>query len=190
MVIYKINRDLMYIRGFYDQNGYICTEIKEMNRPEFVIDMDPIRVIDHNLRCFGFNFKGAVEGSRWLLGTEKMPPIVGNPLDKIVILPTRSFYHIGNIWINPTIIKRTFGANNETLILYENGEMYTVPNRLTSFNNKLQIADQLKKIIFETEGRPQFFTNVFPFVSESRSSYEMEGENKTYNDDEEDEISC
>lgn len=153
---YMINQHFMFMRGHYDRNGKQCTEINEANRI-FIVDRSPLEVLSDSIRCIGFNLRGAMETSRWLLGDVHMCPIMVNPVHQIVLFPTRSPKHDETIWLNPAQIKRTTSINRKTSIEFYNGHTLIIPTRLSSFNHKLKTAEQFKDLTISTAENPFSF---------------------------------
>ncbi|WP_053360952.1 competence protein ComK [Bacillus sp. FJAT-27251] len=142
---YIVKPQFMHMAGHYDRNGKLCSLVFETNRI-LIVDKSPLEIIADSIRWIGFNLKGAMESARWLLGSTHMCPLVVNPIQQIVLFPTRAARHEDTIWFNPEPIFRTYSQRRNTIILFTNGSTLTVPIRLTSFNTKLQSAEQLKII--------------------------------------------
>lgn len=141
-----INQFLMYMVGFYDRNGKLCTLVKEVNQT-FIVDQSPLEILAYSIKCIGFDLKGAIATSKWLLGDDiQMHPIMINPIHKICLFPNKSAKHPDTIWFNPFYIKRTSGYMRKTIIEFQNGETIKVYTQLSAFNHKLQTAEQLQKM--------------------------------------------
>ncbi|SEN89307.1 competence protein ComK [Mesobacillus persicus] len=153
---YIITPQFHYMRGHYDRFGKLCTQVTETNRT-FIVDKSPMEVLNDSIRAIGFNLRGALETSKWLLGDVHMCPIMVNPIHQIVLFPTRSPKHEDTIWLNPNPIKRTTSINRKTLITYNNNTTLIVPVRLSSFNTKLITAEQLRDMTVESANKPFTF---------------------------------
>ncbi|TKC19097.1 hypothetical protein FA727_06000 [Robertmurraya kyonggiensis] len=145
---YIITRSFMYMIGHYDRYGNPFTQIVETDRTIF-INKSPIEVLAYSLRCTGFTLDGAIESSKWIMKMDKMVPVVANPYQEVILFPTRSLTHEDNIWFNPYQIRRTSNIKGKTLIILSNHSSLYIPTRLTSFNTKIQTAEQLKKLTTE-----------------------------------------
>lgn len=145
---YIVTRDFMYMIGKHDSHGNVYTRVKEKERTLFV-NKSPLEILEYSIKCIGFNLRGALESSKWLLNNEKMCPIMVNPLHRIVLFPTKSPKHQDNIWFNPTHIKRTSNDKGNTLVIFTDTSTLTIPVRLSSFNHKIQTAEQLEKLTRE-----------------------------------------
>ena len=142
---YIINRYFKFMRAHHDRCGKMCTEVHETKR-KFIVDKSPLEILNDSIRAIGFNLKGAIETSRFLLGDLPMCPVMVNPINRIVVFPTRSYKNEDTIWFNPFHIKRTTSFNGNTTVLFSSGSTLTIPIRLSSFNTKIKNAEQLGNI--------------------------------------------
>lgn len=147
---------MMYMVGHYDRNGKLCTLVKEVNR-FIIVDQSPLQVLEYSIKCIGFDLKGALSSSKWILGEMKMYPVMVNPIQKICLFPIRSLKHHDTLWFNPAHIKRTNGVKRKTEIEFKNGQTLVVHSRISAFNHKLQTADQLKNLTIEIGKNPIVF---------------------------------
>ncbi|MCD4838339.1 competence protein ComK [Neobacillus sedimentimangrovi] len=143
---YIINENFMYMTGYHDRFGKLCSLVRENNRT-LMVDQSPLEILSDSIRSIGFNLKGAIESAKWHLGNIPMCPFIVNPICKICVFPTKSANNPETIWFNPDHIKRTKGNLNHTIVTFSNGFDLKVPCRLSSFNTKLQNAEQLIKLI-------------------------------------------
>lgn len=142
---YIINENFMYMTGEYDQNGNLYTRVYETDT-NFLVPQSPVKIIDGTLKYISYDFKGAIGGSKFLLGNRYMRPVLICPFQKICIFPHKSFTHHDCIWFNEKQIKYTGRRGNKTEILFFNGTTLTIGSKITSFNSKLQTAEQLIKM--------------------------------------------
>lgn len=147
---YFITSEFMYMLGHHDRYGKLCTQIIETART-FLVDMSPLEILDLSISAFGFDLRGAIAASKKLLGDIHMYPIKVNPTYQIVVFPTKSLNNEDTIWFNPNHIERTTSIFRKTAILFSNGDTLILPAKLSSFNSKLQTADQYNKM---TTGLP------------------------------------
>ncbi|MCQ6280019.1 competence protein ComK [Bacillus sp. EB600] len=156
---YFINQFMMYMTGFYDRNGKTCTLVREVDGI-FVVDKSPIEILEFSIKKVGFNLKGAIETSRSTLGDIHMCPIMVNPLRNIVVFPTQSAKRDDAMWFNPEHISRTYRSkcmDRKTTVEFKNGLTIKVASRLSSFNTKLQTAEQYGKMKIEAGKNPISF---------------------------------
>jgi competence protein ComK len=153
---YLINHLMMYMVGHYDRNGKLCTLVTEVSRT-FIVDQSPLQVLEYSIKCIGFDLKGALTSSKWILGEMKMYPVMVNPIQKICLFPIKSIKHYDTLWFNPVHIFRTKGIKRKTEIEFKNGQTMIVDSRISAFNHKLQTADQLKNMTIELGKNPFVF---------------------------------
>lgn len=161
---YIITSSFMYMMGNFDRQGNWYTRIKETDRTLFV-NKTPLEILDYSIKCNGYTLKGAMESSKWLLKNEKMCPIVVNPIYRIVLFPTKSPKHEENMWFNPIHIKRTSSDKGSTQVIFSDSSTLSIPIRLSSFNHKIQKAEQLENITKEMA------MGTFTIVINSQNSY-------------------
>ena len=135
----------MRMSGFYDRNGKMCTLVEE-TRKTFIVDKSPLEILDDSIRKIGYNLNGAMETSKQLLGNVYHCPVLVNPIQRIVLFPTRSALHEECSWFNPVHTKRTSSLNRKTHIMFSNGKTFNFPAKLSSFNNKIKRAEQLEEM--------------------------------------------
>lgn len=153
---YIINQEFMCMTGQYDRYGKLCTLVIETNQM-FFVNESPLEILDYSIRCIGFDLRGAIKTAKWLLGHEMMLPVVVNPILEIIAFPTHSPKHEDNMWFNPFHIKRTISQHPKTIVELSNGKILIIPKRLSSFNNRMQIAEQLKRLALETAKMPRVY---------------------------------
>ena len=142
---YLINRQFISMTGLYDRNGKLCTFVRETEMT-FIVDKSPTEILDESICWMGYDFKGALHASKRLLGDIQMYPVMVNPIERIVLFPTKSYKHAETIWLNPAQIRRTISVNGQTHVTFSNGICTLIPSRLSSFNTKIQNAEQLEQI--------------------------------------------
>lgn len=152
---YIINQKMMFMTALYDRNGKKCTRVGEENK-QFFVDKSPLEILDKSIKWIGFDLKGAMSTSKWILGDIRMCPVMVNPIQKICVFPNRSPKHEDVIWFNPNHILRTSSMKQKTKIEFKNGFILMIPSRLTFFNTKLQSAEQLQRITVAIGKNPSF----------------------------------
>jgi len=142
---YFITRQLMSMTGIFDRNGKLCTVVRETEKT-FIVDKSPIEILDESICWMGYDFKGALLASRQLLGEINMYPVMVNPIERIVLFPTKSYKHADAIWLNSAHIHRTNSMNAQTLVTSSNGTFILIPAKLSAFNTKIKNAEQLEQM--------------------------------------------
>ncbi|TDL71194.1 hypothetical protein E2R56_19445 [Rhodococcus qingshengii] len=153
---YLINQHMMYMFGFHDRNGKVCTLVRQFDRV-FIVDRSPMEILDDSLRCIGFNLKGAMDTSKIIMGNNMMCPVMINHIHNICVFPDKSHKHEDTIWFNPNQILRTQSLKRKTHIEFRNRRTLIIDSKLFSFNHKLKAAEQLSKITIENANNPISF---------------------------------
>ncbi|SFB04791.1 competence protein ComK [Bacillus sp. cl95] len=153
---YILTQDFMYMSGYHDRNGRPCSLVKELGRT-LIVEKSPIEILDESIKCIGFNLKGALSSSKWILGDCHMRPLMVNPAHKLCVFPDKSPNSPNATWFNPYHIMRTSSINGGTKIEFRNGLLLKIPSRLTNFNHKLQTAEQFRNLTTEIASNPMSF---------------------------------
>jgi competence protein ComK len=153
--IYMINQLLMYMVGFHDRQGKLCTLVRE-KESSFLVDQSPIEILSYSIQCIGFDLRGALATSKWILGDDiLMHPIMVNPILKICMFPNKSMKQDDTIWFNPFYIIRTSGRKERTTIVeFLNGQKMIVHSQLSSFNHKLLTAEKFRNMTVNVGRNP------------------------------------
>ncbi|WP_231734910.1 competence protein ComK [Bacillus sp. FJAT-29937] len=142
---YTINKNFVQMAGHRDRYGKQCTHVIETNKT-FMVDKSPLEILDESIRSIGYDLRGAIETSKRLLGNVHCCPVLVNPIDRIVVFPTKSAKNEECVWFNPAHIKRTSSLNLKTSITYSNGKTKCIAAKLSSFNSKIKRAEQLEEM--------------------------------------------
>lgn len=142
---YIIKEQFLWMTGYYDRYGKMCTLVTETKR-SFIVNQSPLEILEFSISCIGYELKGARNTAKRLLGNVHHCPILVNPIRRIVLFPTRSPLHEDCIWFNPAHIKRTRSHNYNTIIMFSNGKTVTIPAKLSAFNDKIKRAEQLEEM--------------------------------------------
>lgn len=151
---YIINQNTLYMYGFYDRYGKLCTFVRELDKT-FIVDNEPLNILEDSIKCIGYDLKGAMASAKWILGNIHMPPVMINPIQSICVFPNKSANNEQTIWFNPAHIVRTTSYQKKTYIEFTKGITLIVPCSVSIFNNKLQNAIQLRNITTEMGKNPR-----------------------------------
>lgn len=111
-------------------------------------------ILDDTLKYIALDLKGAMTGAKFVLNKTVKSPIVVNPYQNICLFPSKSPQKIDCIWFNPEHIVNTKAIGTKTEVELSNGHSMIVDARLTTFNNKLQTANQLRRLSAERGNQP------------------------------------
>lgn len=142
---YFVEKKTIFMMGEYNRLGKLCTRV--MAGPSaFLVDRSPLQVLNDTLTYLGFDLRGAVIGAKAVLEKKAKCPIIVNPYLGICLFPTKSPRKEDCIWFNPKHIVRTGALGSKTKVELSNGYCILVDSKLSTFNDKIQKAQQLIKL--------------------------------------------
>ena len=125
------------------------TKIMENGSP-YIMDCNPINVIEHSCEYFGSSLQGRKDGTKKLLGITHKAPIIVEESRKIIFFPTTSPEKEECIWINLDKIDKYYKKTNKTSeILFKNGDKVEFDVSIGSLTNQILRATRLKFILEE-----------------------------------------
>ena len=154
---YLVDKDMVFMMGEYDRRGKLCARVVTGNK-SFLVDRSCLQIINDSLNYIGYDLRGAITGARCILGDRMMCPIMVNPYQGICLFPNKSPQKDDCIWFNPDHIVKTKAFGRRTIIELSNSHTILVDSKLFSFNNKMQIANQLKQISTQRGNHPTSMT--------------------------------
>lgn len=154
---YLVDKDMFFMMGEYDQRGKLCARVVTGNK-SYLVDRSCLQIINDSLNSIGYDLKGAITGAKSILGDRMMCPILVNPYQGICLFPNKSPRKDDCIWFNTDHIVNTKAFGSRTIIEFSNYHTILVDSKLVSFNNKMQIANQLKQISAQRGNHPTSMT--------------------------------
>jgi competence protein ComK len=142
---------MVLMMGEYNHYGKLCTRIMELDKT-FLVDKEPLAVLNDTINYIDFNLKGTQPEA--FVENVNICPILGNPLHSICAFPSQAYKSDDTIWFNPIHIVKTSTHGRHTLIDLSNGYSIEVHSKLSSFNQKWQNAQFLRRMIIEREKSP------------------------------------
>jgi competence protein ComK len=173
---YLVEKDLVFMTGEYNRYGRFCARVVKGNH-SYLINRTCLQILNDSLNYIGYDLKGAITGAKFILGNRSMCPVMVNPYQVICLFPNKSPQKEDCIWFNPDHIVKTMACGNRTLIELSNGHSILVDSKLYSFNNKRQIANQLKEISSQRGNQPTSMNlhltrkKAHPFSKDKTGSY-------------------
>ena len=140
---YIVNENTMAFIPDFNGNGGIETWILEVESLK-KCHLNPLELIDYNLRFFGSSLKGANEGTRHILGEVQMFPIIINLKRLLVWFPTTSQRNKDCVWIALDHIKDYSKKYHNTQVMFTNGSSILLPISFRSFEKRMHRAYELK----------------------------------------------
>ncbi|CRK80965.1 competence transcription factor (CTF) [Neobacillus massiliamazoniensis] len=168
-----IGKETVLLRGEYNQDGQVCTRIKHGNmwRLEKVA---PLKLIDESLKKFGSSLRGALDGSKFLLGNKNMRPIVFDPFSGIYLFPSKSPAKADCVWFNILHIIDYKPINRyQTKVFLNYGGSIILDMRECNFKRKLNRTFKLRRLVSENMKIPITF-----FIDPTYSAYK--GKTQSY----------
>lgn len=118
------------------------------NDNEYLIDSNPISVMEHSCEYFGSSLEGRKEGTKKLLGITHKAPIIVEESRKIIFFPTKSPDSDDCIWINLEKIDKYYKIDKKkSAILFKNGDIMEFDISYGSITNQILRATRLKFIL-------------------------------------------
>ncbi|WP_146552459.1 competence protein ComK [Rummeliibacillus sp. SL167] len=150
--VYIVDENTMAFIPIFDHTGVVKTNILEV---EYLkkCHLNPLELVDQNLRFFGSSLKGASEGTRNILGEVNMYPVIMNLKRLLVWLPTMSPKKKDCVWLALDHIK-SYRQNHDrnTEILFTNDSSLILPISYRSFEKRIYRAYELKfKLEYHTK---------------------------------------
>lgn len=108
--------------------------------------MTNIEVIDATLKYFCYDFKGAIQGAKSIVGNKKFCPLKLYPALNIIIFPHKAMDSVENIWFNSNLIDSVQSAGKGSQIIFDGGHSIIVDSSYRCFKSKLLTADHLKSV--------------------------------------------
>lgn len=146
---YVLNYETAVFIPDYDDNGKLTTIVITQNDVQKV-NIAPTQLMDFNLKYLGSSLRGAMEGSRMILGPISMPPLVINETTGIYWFPSTSPKRDDCVWFALQHIKeyKEIGKK-KTQVILTNGCVIEIDVSYYTFEKKVQRAYKLKGKIEE-----------------------------------------
>ncbi|MEH7415783.1 competence protein ComK [Neobacillus drentensis] len=151
---YLVDEDVILMTGEYNNLGKFCARIM-VGGQTLLVNRSPLQVMDDTLKYIGFDLKGALKGTKNILGNINMCPIIVNPYKGICLFPYKSSKKEDCVWFNPDHIIKTKARGCKTEVELSNGVSIIIDLKKYYFINKIQTAHQLKKISSERGNHPR-----------------------------------
>ena len=120
------------------------------NDEEYIINSNPLSVMEHSCEYFGSSYEGRKEGTKKLLGITHKSPIIVEESRKIIFFPTTSPDKSECIWINLEKIDKYYKLDKKkSAIKFKNGDIIELNISYGSLQNQILRASRLKYILDE-----------------------------------------
>ena len=150
---YLLEEEIILVTGEYNNNGKFCTRVM-IGEQTLLVNRSPLQVMDDTLTYIGFDLKGAIKGTRNILGNINMCPIIVNPYKGICLFPYKCSKKEDCVWFNPDHIVKTKAHGSKTEVELSNGVSIIIDLKKYRFIDKIQNALHLKKESSERGNHP------------------------------------
>lgn len=175
--IYTVHENSMAFLPVHDGIGKTKTKIVEFNNFE-ECHLNPIELVDRNLRFLGSSLRGANEGTRCILGEINMYPVIMNLKHHIVWFPSRSPLNRDCVWLALNHIKNFRENTNKSIIVtFSNDYELDIPVSYHAFKRRIHHAYDLK---FKIEQRIKYIF-IDPMKKKHSSKYQIVKESNDIN---------
>lgn len=139
----------MVILPEYNQNGLLCSKVYDVNDP-YVFENSPMNIIKNTLLYFLNDLDTAIRGSKSILGSYKMLPIVICDNLRMYWFPSHSPFNRNCIWFSLIHIHEIKPINkSRCLVIFKNGLSIEVNMSAKRLMHKRDLASTLKLKIEE-----------------------------------------
>lgn len=162
---YLIHEDTMVLMTEYDSNGDHDTRVLE-KVTTFKAKGSPTTLMDFYLKYLGNSFRGAIDGSKAILGKTHMYPIILNERLGIIFFPTKAPTRDDCVWFNLKHVKLYIEYEKDrTLVTLTDNHTIVVDVSFNTFKSQINKAYTLQARIIEHS------TDLSSVVKETSSSY-------------------
>ena len=152
-----INKEMVYCQGEFDENGQLCSRVFR-GPVSFSIKMSPQKFIDESLKKYGSSLRGALDGSKDILGKKNMRPIVINAYLGIYLFPSKSPSKPDCVWFSLFHVVNTESiSRNKTKVFLSYGHSVVVEMKESNFNRRLNTTLELRRTVSENMNIPITF---------------------------------
>lgn len=142
--MYEINDGTLAI--LFKEKGK--SEILEDNT-QYIIDEKPYNIMDYSCQYFGSSYEGREQGSQTMLGNAKYKvPIIVEETKSLIFFPTVSPSCNDCCWIALNKIKSYEKQDQNTKILFKNGQELNLPISFRTIENQILRATRLESIMY------------------------------------------
>ncbi|MFE8699963.1 competence protein ComK [Cytobacillus sp. FJAT-54145] len=139
----------MVILPEYNQNGLLCSKVYDVN-DSYVFENSPMNIIKNTLLYFLNDLETAIRGSKSILGSYKMLPIVICDNLRMYWFPSHSPFNRNCIWFSLIHIDDIKPINkSRCLVIFKNGLLIEVNMSAKRLMHKRDLASTLKLKIEE-----------------------------------------
>lgn len=139
---YEINNDTLAIIPVNDYKSKII----EKGRT-FIIDSTPMKIIENSCQYFGSSYNGRFLGTKKLIGVTHKAPIIIEESSEIIFFPTNSPRLYECAWISLKNLTNYKRNNDNSVILFNNGNLLDLDISYGSLDNQVLRAARLESVL-------------------------------------------
>lgn len=114
---------------------------------EFIVNKEPIEIIDHSCRYFGSSYKGRHEGTKEILGINYKTPILIEETRNIIFFPTCSSRLSTCCWLSLEKIENYDKYSTFSKVIFKNGYELKLNISIGSLENQILRSTMLDSIL-------------------------------------------
>jgi competence protein ComK len=151
---YLIKRETLCIMPFRNPFGEWHAEIVGMEDGSVLVKGPPHEVMNDSLQQLGSNLKGAMKGTKKVLGKVSMPPVRLCGLQDMFWFPHKAPFHEDCVWFSLHGIEDVAAiGENKCAVLLINGKTVHLDISEKLFKNRMARAESYKYRIEKATGR-------------------------------------
>lgn len=139
---YEINNDTLAIIPTGDFKSEV---IEKTSR--FIVNMPPIKIIENSCAYFGSSYEGRFLGTKNLIGISHKAPIIIEESKEIIFFPTSSPRLCNCIWISLKNLGEYKRNENNSIIMFNNGNILDLDISYGSLDNQVLRAARLESVL-------------------------------------------
>lgn len=171
---FVIRRDTMAILPEFSSGG-LYSKVMEGDQT-FCVDISPYNLMNYSLLHYCSDLKGAMRGTKTILGKVNIPPVRINGNPDMYWLPHKSPYQADCVWIALHHIRDLdYYSKNQTRVILTHGHSIILDISLKQLQSRITAAEQLQFKMEKNMNR----TRTFLFDPEKGIQY-CKDENNNY----------
>ncbi|MFC0189446.1 competence protein ComK [Fictibacillus aquaticus] len=141
---YEISRATMAILPYFNEYGYLYSEVREFGRTVYVAET-PMNIIKDNCLLFGSTYQGRIDAIRQQIGNRTLTPVLISETYGLCFFPLESPTSEKCIWVSHPNVRtvKSIDSKNSTLV-FHNRTSIDVPQARNSLLTKIQKTAQIR----------------------------------------------
>lgn len=153
---YIIEEKMKFLVGI--SRGSRCYTLVSEGKREFLVEQSPEEIIEETCNYYGFDLNGALRAAAKILEDDKPGAFIVNPNKTVCLFSSRSNLRPDSYFVNVQHINKLEEIGCETKVLFNNGQIVTIPTRKVHLLERKNAAKKLRRVILE---RNIGYTSIF-----------------------------